>query len=183
MDNGFGDPDRRRLVSARVKVRPARLEDARRLAEIHVETWRATYPGVIPQEILDALSVDERERLWQQWIPQRETNVFVAVLGSQVAGFVSVGPCWSDPEIGELYAIYVLSEAQGRGVGRALMDAGVEALRERWDVAILWVATENPRARAFYERYGWVVDGERVDEIEGAAVPETRYRLSGLHRR
>ena len=42
-----------------MNVRPARPEDARRIAEIHVETWRATYPGVMPQEVLDGLSVDE----------------------------------------------------------------------------------------------------------------------------
>ena len=38
-----------------MNVRPARPEDARRIAEIHVETWRATYPGVVPQEVLDEL--------------------------------------------------------------------------------------------------------------------------------
>jgi len=167
-----------------VSVRPARPEDARRIAEIHVETWRATYPGVMPQEVLDGLSVDDRERLWQEWIPHPETRPFVAELDGGIVGFVSVGPCWTDRAIGELYAIYVAPAGQGRGAGLALMEAGVGALSERWDEAILWVATENPRARRFYERYGWVVDGERVDDsILGASVAETRYRLSGLGRR
>mgnify|MGYP001076255222 CR=1 FL=1 len=55
---------------------------------------------------------------------------------------------------------------------------------ESFDEAILWVATENPRARRFYEREGWSEDGERVDEsIPGVSLPETRYRVSGLARR
>jgi ribosomal protein S18 acetylase RimI-like enzyme len=166
-----------------VNVRHARLEDARRLAEIHVETWRATYPGVMPQEVLDSLSVDDREGLWREWIPHAETEVFVAELDGDVVGFVTVGPCSSNPGIGELYAIYVVPRAHGSGAGPALMDAAVAALARRWDVAILWVATENPRARRFYERHGWAADGERVDSIAGALVPETRYRLSGLRRR
>ena len=74
--------------------------------------------------------------------------------------------------IGELYAIYVAPAGQGRGAGLALMEAGVGALSERWDDAVLWVATENPRARRFYERYGWEVDGERVDDsIPGVRCP------------
>jgi ribosomal protein S18 acetylase RimI-like enzyme len=166
-----------------VNVRPARLEDARRIAEVHVETWRATYPGVIPQSVLDELSVDDFERNWQEWIPHPETTAFVAELDGGIVGFVNVGPCWTDPAIGELYAIYVAPVSQGTGAGLALMDASVRALSERWDEAMLWVATENPRARRFYERYGWEVDGERVDSISGASVPETRYRLSGLGRR
>lgn len=137
----------------------------------------------MPQELLDSLSVDERERLWQEWIPHPETAVFVVEVGETIVGFVSVGPCRSSPEIGELYAIYVVPAAQGSGAGPALMDAAVEALGHRWDEAILWVATENPRARRFYERHGWVVDGERVDAFGGAEVPETRYRLSGLRQR
>ena len=167
-----------------MNVRPARPDDARRLAEIHVETWRATYPGVIPQDVLDRLSVDDRERNWQEWIPHPETNSFVVELDGEVVGFVNVGPCWTDRAIGELYSIYVTPGDQGRGVGLALMDSGVEALARRWDEAILWVATENPRARRFYERYGWEVDGERVDDsMPGVSLPETRYRLSGLGRR
>jgi ribosomal protein S18 acetylase RimI-like enzyme len=166
-----------------VNVRRARLEDARRLAEVHVETWRATYTDVMPREVLDGLSVDEREGLWREWIPHPETEVFVAELDGEVVGFVSVGPCWNSPAMGELYAIYVVPRAHGSGAGPALMDAAVAALGRRWNVAILWVATENPRARRFYERHGWVADGERVDSIAGASVPETRYRLSGLGQR
>jgi ribosomal protein S18 acetylase RimI-like enzyme len=113
-----------------------------------------------------------------------ETRAFVAELDGGVVGFVSVGPCWADQGIGELYAIYVAPSGQGRGAGLGLMEAGVRALAERWDDAVLWVATENPKARRFYERYGWEVVGERVDDsIPGVALPETRYRLSGLGRR
>jgi ribosomal protein S18 acetylase RimI-like enzyme len=166
-----------------VNVRPARLEDARRLGEIHVETWRATYTGVMPQELLDSLSVDARERLWSEWIPNPEVAVFVADSDDEVVGFVSVGPSLTEPEIGELYAIYVVPRAHGTGAGPALMDAAVESLGRRWHEAILWVATENPRARRFYEREGWSSDGERVESFAGAEVPETRYRRSGLRRR
>jgi ribosomal protein S18 acetylase RimI-like enzyme len=166
-----------------VTVRAARLDDARRLAEIHVETWRATYVGVVPQDVLAGLSVDEREARWREWIPHPETEVFVAVANGEVVGFVSVGPSWTSSGDGELYAIYVLPSAHGSGAGPALMDAAVEALARRFDEAILWVATENPRARRFYERHGWVADGDRVDSIAGASVPETRYRVSGLRRR
>jgi ribosomal protein S18 acetylase RimI-like enzyme len=166
-----------------VNVRAARPDDARRLGEIHVETWRATYVGVMPQEVLDELSVEERERLWSEWIPHTETEVFVADADGDVVGFVSVGPSRSSPGVGELYSIYVLPSAHGSGAGPALMDTAVAALARRWDKAILWVATENPRARRFYERHGWVADGDRVETVAGASVAETRYRLSGLSRR
>ena len=94
------------------------------------------------------------------------------------------GPCRHEPESGEVYSIYVRPDAWGTGSGWALMDAAVEWLAERWQEAILWVAEENPRARRFYERYGWVAETTRVEEVvPGAEVPEVLYRLSGLDRR
>jgi GNAT superfamily N-acetyltransferase len=167
-----------------VTVRLARPGDARRLAEIHVETWRATYPGVVPQEVLDGLSVERREQQWERWIPDPASTAFVAEIDGEVVGFVNVGPSFSTAGLGELYAIYVVPAAQGTGAGSALMEAAVDALGERFEEAILWVATENPRARRFYERHGWTVDGERIDDsIPGVSLPETRYRLSGLGQR
>ena len=165
-------------------VRPARAEDARGIAKVHVETWRATYPGVMPQKLLDELSVDEREARWRSMMGRGESATFVAEADGDVVGFVSVGRSWTEPQAGELYAIYVVPRAQGTGAGLALMETAVEWLSERFDEAILWVATENPPARRFYERYGWAPDGARVDDsFPGASVPETRYRLSGLGRR
>lgn len=167
-----------------MRTRTARPGDARSIAEIHVDTWRTTYPGILPQEVLDRQSVDAREQLWARALAAAELAVFVAESGGQLVGFASVGPSRFEDGVGELYAIYVRQEAHGSGAGPKLMDAAVAWLAQRWDEATLWVAAENPRARRFYEREGWVVDGERVDDsIPGAVVREARYRLSGLHRR
>jgi ribosomal protein S18 acetylase RimI-like enzyme len=165
-------------------VRPADTTDARGIAEVHVETWRATYGGVMPQHVLDELDVGERERMWTRLIAHADLSVFVAESEGRTVGFANVGACRDEPATGELYAIYVRPSLHGSGAGQALMDASVRWLAERWDEAVLWVATENPRARRFYERNEWTVDGERVDEsLVGAPLPETRYRLSGLKRR
>ena len=86
--------------------------------------------------------------------------------------------------VGELYAIYVRPDSWGTGAGLVLMDTGVGWLAERWDEAVLWVAEENPRARRFYELYGWTAEATRVEEVApGARIAEVRYRLSSLDRR
>lgn len=164
-------------------VRRATPADARGIAEVHVDSWRATYPGVFPQEVLDALDVDERRQMWEQYTAAEDFAVFVAEREGRIVGFVSVGPCRELDGTGELYAIYVHPDDWGTGAGLALMDAGVEWLAERWPAAVLWVAEQNPRARRFYELYGWLPDATRVDEVRpGVHIPEVRYRLSNLGR-
>ena len=162
-------------------VRPATPDDAQAIAEIQVETWRAAYVGVMPHEILDGLDVNESTRTWRHWLSVEATAQFVAERSGAVVGFASVGPSRHEPESGEVYSIYVRPDAWGTGSGWALMDAAVAWLADRWQEAILWVAEENPRARRFYERYGWVAESTRVEEVvPGAEVPELLYRLSGL---
>jgi hypothetical protein len=45
-------------------VRDAELRDARGIAEVHVRSWQAAYAGIIPDEELARLSVDQREQFW-----------------------------------------------------------------------------------------------------------------------
>ena len=165
-------------------VRRATPEDARAIAEVKIETWRAAYAGVMPQEALDAMDVDEHEQIWRGYIAAERTGIFVAEQDGDVIGFVSVGPCSHEEGPGELYAIYVRPSAWDTGAGLALMEKAVEWLTERYRNAVLWVAEDNPRARRFYERYGWMPADTRVAEVApGATVNEVLYRLVLLDRR
>jgi ribosomal protein S18 acetylase RimI-like enzyme len=52
-----------------------------------------------------------------------------------------------------------------------------EQLRTAYAEITLWVLEDNPRARQFYERAGWSVDGGRKAEARwGVRAPEVRYR-------
>jgi GNAT superfamily N-acetyltransferase len=163
-----------------ITVRRATREDARAIAEVHVATWRGAYAHVFPAEVLDSLSVDDREQGWRRVIADEAMSVYVAEDDSRIAGFVSVGASRNAEGEGELYAIYVLPGAWGSGAGKALMEAGRAWLAERFATASLWVLEDNPRARRFYEREGWFLDGERTDIVRGIPVSEVRYRLSFL---
>lgn len=39
-----------------LRTREARFEDARSIAAVHVDTWRTTYAGIVPDDALAALS-------------------------------------------------------------------------------------------------------------------------------
>ena len=182
-------PDRPAAV-----VRPATVADAYAMASAHVRSWQAAYRGIVPDDVLDGLSVERRATFWSRQLGEMEapSAAWVAVEGEHVAGFVSIGPesehdvddtgkpTGDDgPAPGELYAIYLEPEAWSRGLGRALMAAAVEGLRAGgFPTAILWVFAANDRARRFYERAGWRLDGgTRSWEASGTSLPVVRYRL------
>jgi GNAT superfamily N-acetyltransferase len=142
------------------------------VARVQVETWQAAYAHAFPREQLESQSVEDREEMWRGWPP-----TFVAELNGTIVGFVAVGASRDDGADGELFAIYVHPDHWGIGLGRALIEAGEERLRELGHVeALLWVLDDNPRARRFYEVAGWSADGTtRRIEVFGFDVPEARY--------
>ncbi|HWC73720.1 MAG TPA: GNAT family N-acetyltransferase, partial [Gemmatimonadales bacterium] len=73
--------------------------------------------------------------------------------------------------------IHVLPQLRGRGHGRALIDHVLREFARRGFLEVtLWVLEENRKARAFYEQYGFELDGGKK-EYYGTHVPEVRYRI------
>lgn len=159
-------------------VRPAVVEDATRIAEIHVGSWQVAYEGVLASEFLEGLSIPSRQEWWRRRLsnPVNQAEVLVVEKSGEVVGFASVGP--SGGAEGEVYAIYVAPEVFRLGVGRQLIAAGEASLgRAGFDEAILWVLEANERARSFYEAVGWRFDDAlKLEEIGGVQVTEVRYR-------
>lgn len=168
-------------------VRRASLTDATGVAVVHVEAWREAYAGIVPQQVLDSLSIDQRRALWQRLLGPESataaagTSVWVAEDSGAIVGFSNSVPARDADAtgLGELGAIYVRASHWGRGVGRALHDEAVGTLRGNgFPAALLWVLAENPRARRFYERQGWRTDGKAKREpVRGAELDHVRYRI------
>ena len=143
-----------------ITIREAVPADAAGIAQVHVESWRTTYPGIMPQEHLDTLSVAEREQTWQERLskPSLGDCTFVAETEGEIVGFVHGGKERSgDPDYhAEIQTLYLLKSYQGQGSGRRLLAAAARRLRENgYATLFLWTHVRNP-ARAFYEKLGGV---------------------------
>jgi GNAT superfamily N-acetyltransferase len=148
---------------------------------VHTRSWQSAYEHVFGAERLAGIDVARRQAMWERALANPERDVFVFEDGdADVVAFVGSFPSREPDAESELGEIYALPAAWGKGIGHALMAACLEALRNRgYADAILWVLAENPRARAFYERDGWALDGaEKTDTFLGVAVRELRYRIS-----
>ena len=169
-----------------IAIRAAVRSDAPAIGRVHVESWRETYNGVLPDRLLGSLSAVVRAVMWQGAL-EREPPVllFVAQLASgELTGFAGGGPRRGGalPHDAEAYAIYVLRAAQRRGCGRRLMAALAGALRARGFRSLcLWVLRENANARRFYERLGGAVVGERIEADGEDAFAEVAYGWADLN--
>lgn len=167
-----------------VHIRPGVPGDARDIAQVHVVSWRDAYRGLLPDDFLDRLSVEEREAQRLAWFadPEPGSGILVAEEDGRIVGFASFGPT-RDEDVpdgtGEVPAIYVDPAVVGTGVGRRLFKAASAALRDAgFGRATLWVLEANDRARRFYELAGWTWDGSvGTHQFECANEPVVRYTV------
>jgi ribosomal protein S18 acetylase RimI-like enzyme len=171
-------------------VRAATPDDAEAIADVQIRGWQWAYDGLMPADRLAGLEVTRPERIgrWRRILTDLDPCAFVALdAEGRVVGFVIASTYREDQDesrpvdgVGEVHAIYVYREVAGMGAGRALMDAAVNSLTDRGLNPIrLWVLEANTRARRFYERYGFALDGARSTAVAGSVeLPEVRYTLA-----
>jgi GNAT superfamily N-acetyltransferase len=100
-----------------------------------------------------------------------------------MVGLCEYGPSEDDDEdpgrVGHIHRLFVGPARQRSGIGRSLLSASTDRLRESGrSVATLWALEADERARSFYERVGWKPDGNRKSEPISDLVTDVRYRLA-----
>lgn len=110
-------------------IRDAVPDDADAIGAIHVQSWRETYPGIMPRPLLDELDPVARAAGWRYRLTahangERHGALIVVVAREELDGeAVGFGSASADPDtgVGEIHTLYLLRRAQGKGLGAALL--------------------------------------------------------------
>jgi ribosomal protein S18 acetylase RimI-like enzyme len=157
-----------------VIVRPATAADADAMARVHCESYEAAY-----DRARDPVRTRER---WRAMVAEPGVATFAAVDDGEIVGVLSVGPARDESGDGEVYVIYVHPDRWGSSAGQRLIDQAHDELAAGHVEAVLTVLAANARARRFYERNEWALEGLSTEPHFGGEPTEVaRYRrkLSG----
>jgi GNAT superfamily N-acetyltransferase len=157
---------------ADVSVRPARPQDAERIARVQLTTWRTAYASFLPADALD-VPEEQAAALWLRAVelpPSSQHRVLVAMEGAELVGFAA-----SEPE--ELTALLVEPRWGRRGHGSRLVAATVDHWREDGaTTARHWAWERDTVTRTFLTSAGWDIDGTARGMDTGPRV-ERQVRL------
>jgi GNAT superfamily N-acetyltransferase len=169
-----------------VEIRPATIADALAVATVHVRSWQAAYPGLLPQDYLDDLDPQRSLGQWETVLDATvwpTTGTLVVTDAETITGFASIGPTRDEDDdpttVGELQTLYLDPDVWNTGRGSALLQAVQDQfVTARFLSASAWVLEPNRRARLFYERHGWRFDGttKQHDWVAFVAT-DVRYRV------
>jgi len=160
-----------------IEIRKTSIIDLQDIAKIHLDCWKENYKGLIEQNFLDSLNLENFLKKRQKIIQEDPSIQLVAVHEHKVIGFCDAGPFYfrrnqhisSEQEAklvdpGELYAIYVCPKHQNQGVGKALfLQVKKELIERNLYPFIVWTLNDNDNSRRFYESLG----GISIDKMYG----------------
>ena len=134
------------------EVRPAKLSDAKAIAEIHASSSRAAFKALFPGEQSPAVPADMGLAYWRDKKTPNTT--------------------------GEIWAIYAAPSHWGKGVGLALWDAAREGLlEEECNKVTLWIPLGNERALRFHDLAGFKREMTSIKTVPVGSLKVEEIRL------
>ena len=168
----------------RFAIRPAVLDDAEGIAQAHTASWRTSYRGILPDDVLARINVDQRAHSWRQVVADPAILTLVAYDTSRgdIVGVCDAGPNRSRmPQAGEIYRLYFEHHARRHGLGRDMFEHVIDWLRsQRMRSLVIWVLEGNHHARRFYEAMGGQLDARVASRVQGFPVVEQAYVWNSL---
>lgn len=136
-------------------IRTAGIEDITTIRNLAYAIWPAAYGAIlVPAQIGYMLQLLYSAQALQEQMSRH--HFLLAHQQGRQAGFAAYSPA-ADPGVYKLHKLYVLPGLQGLGLGRALMQAVIDAIRPLEASALDLNVNRQNKARHFYKRLGFVI--------------------------
>ena len=150
-------------------------DDRKVISKIYEKSWKYAYKGIIPQDYLDTIPDGQ----WTPTLDHSQWNTLICIENDIIVGTTSFGKSRLQQfdKWGEIISLYLLPNYMGKGYGKALLESAITELKMRgYNHVYLWVLEENLRARHFYEKSGFSLTDDYLDNIIGGkSLREVRY--------
>jgi len=165
------------MTAAPWRIRPAGPDDADTLALVGAATFLESFAGLVDGAGIALHCARQHSAEAYRAYFAKGAKAWIAEIepgGAPIGYALLARPELAQAEDGdiELKRIYLLEEAQGAGLGKALLEAVLEWLETRFDHVYLGVYFENFRAQEIYRRYGFEKVGEYHFMVGNHADPE-----------
>ena len=154
-----------------MNFRDATASDLPAIDRVFRNSFCETFEHLYSSEDLTAFLAKFTPEAWAEEFHDPRYRFRLAETDGEIVGYVKLGPSAlpieTDRRAMELRQIYVLKEHHGSGIAAGLTEWAIDEARQQdFEELYLTVFTDNPRARRFYDRYGFEAVG-RYDFMVG----------------
>ena len=147
-----------------IAIRQADLDDINTIGFLAQQIWPQTYGHILTKEQLDyMLHLIYNPAALKDQMLKHHHSFLMAELEGEPVGFASFSKT-GQPGIYKLHKLYVRTDIQGKGLGKALVNAVLEEIRAGRGAALRLNVNRHNKAKNFYEKFGFrVISEEDID--------------------
>jgi len=152
-------------------IRKAKYEDITNIVKVHVDSWKTTYKGIVPDQYLNQLTYDSRMQLWENIMEEQKYIVFVAeTIEHHIVGFIAIN--MNSETEGHISSFYLLEQYQGLGIGKKLFTHAIQYFSTTSCTQITVGVLEDNKAKSFYYHLGAKLKDSLTVTIAGKPLTE-----------
>lgn len=156
-----------------ITILPATDTDFAIIRSIAYKTWPIAYGQILPKAQLDyMLGAFYNDVVLNESVTQRGHHFVLANEGNQTLGFASYEWNYDHQKQTKIHKIYILPSAQGKGVGKALIDYIISEAKNQGSLSLCLNVNRFNKAICFYERMGFSISSEINIELEHGYMME-----------
>lgn len=154
-----------------ITIRPATNADLRIVQQIAYATWPSTYGEILSMAQIEyMLELMYNLDTLQKQLEEKSQVFLLAFSSNEILGFASYELNYKDAASTKIHKIYMLPQAQGKGIGKALIEAIETTARQNGNDALILNVNQFNKAVSFYERIGFKKAGNEVIDIGNGYV-------------
>ncbi|MBO4815926.1 MAG: GNAT family N-acetyltransferase [Clostridia bacterium] len=155
-------------------IEKPKKEDAEEIAKLVIDSWQTTYKGLIDENYLNNMNVEEAKNRWEKEI-EGNKKILIYKENDKIVGVIKYGESESEKENGEIYVLYVKPEEKRKGIGTKLVKtAKQELLKNNYKNMIVWCLDGNEIGENFYLKSGGDKQENRLYNVNGIDIKENK---------
>lgn len=158
-------------------IRDGIKEDCEKIAVLKIDNWRKTYSKIFPEDFLNNLNLDKEKEKYLNNLKNKNVIIYEKEKEPIAYCYYGENTKYKDYQ-GEVFALYVKNNCQERGIGTKLLQYAIKDLANKSKKIFLWCAKENTRAISFYQKNGFKIIGEEIENIGGKNVEKVALGIS-----
>ncbi len=140
------------------QIKQATIADVQTIRQLAQEIWPSTYAPILsPEQIAYMLQVIYSTDKIAEQINKGSQTYLLLLEDERVVAFAAFSPREEDSEIYKLHKLYCLPSTQGKGYGKALLNAVIEKVLATGKHTLELNVNRYNQAKTFYEKMGFTI--------------------------
>lgn len=147
------------------EIKELKYSDIEEFYKVNTKCFVETYQNILPHDYLLKLDQDIKKYIEEEKrnFKNNQYLCYLLFYENKIVGNITIGKSRVKKyqNAGEIYSLYLLSSVQKKGLGKILLQFGIDKLKKQYNEIIICCLEKNTKANLFYQHMNFKLVGQK----------------------